>query len=103
MKMKDTSPEVDYWDKVVEAMISHQAAAKEQNRHSNKYPIVKADWSDKEMVDFVNELIKMHRETYINLFTWPLALSIVERYFDIEDAYKYLPHELERKENDDKR
>jgi len=47
----------------------------------------KADWNDKEMVQFVDELIHMHRGTYIDLFTWPLALSIVKRYYDIEDEY----------------
>ncbi len=93
MKMKDTSPEVDYWDKVVEAMISHQAAAKEHSKYAKQKPR-NADWTDNEMVKFVDELISMHRGTYINLFTWPSALAIVRRYYDIEDE---MLDELERK------
>jgi hypothetical protein len=99
MKMKDTSPEVNDWHKVIKNDLEHKALNnKPPNNHSPNYPIVKADWNDKEMVDFVNELIKMHRGTYIDLFTWPLALSIVKRYYDIEDeALSYLTKKEENK------
>jgi hypothetical protein len=99
MKMKDTSPEVNDWHKVIKNDHEHHALSNEhKNKHSYKYPPFKADWNDKEMVDFVNELIKMHRGTYINLFTWPLALSIVKRYYDIEDeALSYITKKEENK------
>ena len=63
--MKETSPEVTVDWSVINRTVG--------------------DWDDKEMVAFVDELIDMHRGTYIDLLTWPLALSIVKRYYDIED------------------
>lgn len=84
MKMKDTSPEVNDWE--------HVAKLAEQTKHAKQKPR-NADWTDDEMVKFVDELISMHRGTYINLFTWPSALAIVRRYYDIEDE---LLEELER-------
>jgi hypothetical protein len=42
---------------------------------------------DKELHEFADELVEMHRGTYINLFTWPKALEVVKRFYDIEDEF----------------
>lgn len=52
---------------------------------------------DKELHEFADELVDMHRGTYINLFTWPKALDIVKRFYDIEDEFIF-NHEEEKSE-----
>ena len=85
--MKDTSPEVNDWEHVAK-LAMHPKHSKQKPRN--------ADWTDEEMVKFVDELISMHRGTYINLFTWPSALAIIRRYYDIEDE---MLDEFKRKGN----